>query len=354
VGGNEPAGDAREGPVTIKGIDVSGYQTTDYPLDGYDFVIVKATEGTSYVNPRHNEQIDRARANNRVVGHYHYLSPSSGISDQMDYFLDHIAAHKDEFLAVDWEDTGVSNSEKDDAIRRLQDKAGGRKVLLYCNVDFWLNRDTTSFAGDGLWIAHYNGDPGNPGIEHDWLIHQYTSDPIDTNIARFDSRDDMRAWAKGSGGEEEDEDEPPRRSLYDAHDLTRTVRTGAWTTLLFNRRYEDGDWVGKDDQNGIVYGPCYYTASVGVRVKGLPSGGEVRLRLANYQEKGGGGFERTVAMPSQSPVHVAGDLHVVHTWTGFVPGADRGRVFAEVRYDGESSDPVTIDYARAETLYWPA
>jgi hypothetical protein len=344
--------------MTIKGVDVSGYQSSDYPLDGFDFVIVKATEGTSYVNPRHSAQVDRARSHDRVVGHYHYISPSSGITAQMNYFLDHIAARKDEFLALDWEDTGVSNAEKDDAIRTLQSKAGGRKVLLYCNVDFWLNRDTTSFAGDGLWIAQYNGDPGNPDIQHRWLIHQYTSDPIDTNLARFDSRADMRSWAAGDSGagdgDGDEDEEPPRRSLYDAHELTRTVRPGTWTTVLFNRRYEDGDWVGKDDRSGIVYGPCYYTASVGMRVKGLRGGGEFQVRLANYREKddGSGDFERALGMPSQSPVHVGGDLHLVHTWTGFVPGARRGRVRVEVMHQGD--DEVTVDRARAETLWWPA
>lgn len=341
--------------MTIKGIDVSGYQSSDYPLDGYDFVIVKATEGTSYVNPRHSAQVDRARSHDRVVGHYHYISSGSGITAQVEYFLDHIAATKSEFLALDWEESGVSSEEKDDAIRALQDRAGGRKVLLYCNVDFWLNRDTSSFAGDGLWIAQYNGDPGSPDIEHPWLIHQYTSDPIDTNVARFDSRADMAAWATvGDGEEGEDGEEPPRRSLYDAHDLIRTVRPGAWTTLRFNRRYEDGDWRAKDDATGIVYGPCYYTASVGVHVKGLPRGGEFSVRLANYQERGDGSgeFERTVGMPSQSPVHSGGDLHVVHTWTGFVPGAARGRVGVEVMHGGGES--VTVEYARAETLWWPS
>src|SRR5437879_11494973 len=27
--------------------------------------------------------------------------------------------------------------------------------ILYTNQDFWLNVDTTSYAGDGLWIADY-------------------------------------------------------------------------------------------------------------------------------------------------------------------------------------------------------
>ncbi|MGP4113747.1 glycoside hydrolase family 25 protein [Streptomyces sp. 4N509B] len=342
--------------MTIKGIDVSGYQSETYPLDGFDFVIVKATEGTSYVNPRHAAQVRRARDHNRVVGHYHYLSSGSGIAAQMDYFLDHAGAREGEVLAVDWEESGVSSDEKDSAIRRLKDKAGGRKVLLYCNTNFWLNHDTSSFAGDGLWIAHYGVGAGKPGIKDPWLIHQYTDDPIDTNVARFDSRSDMAAWAAGDAAG--DEEERPRRNLYDAQGLTRTVPARAWTTVRFSRRYEDGDWTEKSDPTGIVYGPCHYSASLGLRVTGLPRGAELRVRLANYREKddGSGDFERTVAMPSHSPVQAGGDLHVVHTWTGYVPGAGRGRLRAEVRHDheGGEGESVTIDFARAETLYWPA
>lgn len=334
--------------MTITGIDVSDHQSSTYDLDDHDFVVVKATEGTSYINPKHADQVERARSHDRVVGHYHYLVDSSGITAQMDYFLEHADPQGDEFLAVDWEDTGVSSSDKDTALEHLKNNAGGRKVLLYCNVDFWLNRDTSSKAGDGLWIAHYNGDPGNPGIEADWVIHQYTSDPIDTNVADFGSRADMAAWAAGEGADEE-----PRRALYDTADYTRTIPPGAWTTVGFNRQFKDGDWVDKDVQTSFLFGPCYYTASVGVRVSGLTRGQDFLMRLANYEETDEDGtYERSLGMPTYSQAHDSGDGRFVHTWNGFVPGAGNGRLRAEVRHEGE--DDVTIVAARAEALYWPA
>lgn len=48
--------------MAVKGIDVSAYQSADFPTSGLAFVIVKATEGTGYVNPRHAAQVTRARA----------------------------------------------------------------------------------------------------------------------------------------------------------------------------------------------------------------------------------------------------------------------------------------------------
>lgn len=187
----------------IKGIDISGYQSTTYglSLDGavFDFVVVKATEGVSYVNPKHDAQVKRARDNGRVVGHYHFVRDGS-MRAQVDYFLRHAKAQADEFLALDWEDPSVSGAEKDEFLRYLKSKAGSRKVILYCNVDYWKNRDTTSYDADGLWIAQYNNRPAAPSIEAPWLIHQYTSTPkpgvsLDVNIAKWKTRAEMAKWA---------------------------------------------------------------------------------------------------------------------------------------------------------------
>ncbi|WP_432108962.1 glycoside hydrolase family 25 protein [Streptomyces sp. AA1529] len=183
----------------IKGIDVASYQPEDYSTRGIEFVFVKLTEGTSYTNPKWVEQRRTGRDAGLVTGFYHFVRPGS-MKAQADYFLSKIDLVAGDMLALDWEDSAVGNDEKDEWIKYVQGKASGHKVLLYCNVDFWLNRDKTSFAGDGLWIAHYNGKPGAPGVKHRWRFHQYTSDPIDTNLGEFDSRDALRAWAGGTKG----------------------------------------------------------------------------------------------------------------------------------------------------------
>lgn len=178
----------------IKGVDVSSYQPTDYSTKGLDFAFIKITEGTSYTNPKWVDQRQTARDAGMATGFYHFAR-SGSMSNQADYFLSKINLVKGDMLALDWEDAEVSNAEKDAWIKYVQDKRPNTKVLLYCNTDFWLNRDTTSFAGDGLWIAHYNGKPGSPGVQHPWRFHQYTSDPIDTNLGDFGSRAALKEWA---------------------------------------------------------------------------------------------------------------------------------------------------------------
>ncbi|NLU68940.1 glycoside hydrolase family 25 protein [Streptomyces sp. HNM0574] len=180
----------------IKGVDVSSYQPSDYSTKGLDFVFIKVSEGTSYKNPKWVKQRSTAREAGLVTGFYHFARAGS-MSAQADYFLDEIKLAAGDMLVLDWEDPDVSNADKDRWIKYVQDKRPNHKVLLYCNVDFWLNRDTTSFPGDGLWIAHYNGKPGSPGVQHPWTFHQYTDDPIDTNLGKFDSRGALRDWAGG-------------------------------------------------------------------------------------------------------------------------------------------------------------
>jgi GH25 family lysozyme M1 (1,4-beta-N-acetylmuramidase) len=185
--------------MTIKGIDVSSHQSSNYSTRGMNFVFVKATEGRSYVNPKQGAQATHGREAGLVLGFYHFLWPGN-IKEQARYFVDHAKEKPGDMLACDWEHTSegtaASNKEKDDFIRAVKRLRPRYKVLLYCNRDFWLNRDTTSYAGDGLWIAQYNGNPGHPDIQASWRFHQYTSSPIDTNIGKFSSRSALRSWAR--------------------------------------------------------------------------------------------------------------------------------------------------------------
>ncbi|MEU9361810.1 GH25 family lysozyme [Streptomyces sp. NPDC048301] len=180
----------------LHGVDVSAFQT-DFDTDGLDFVFVKATEGRSYVNPKLKSQVKRVRDSECVLGFYHFLWPGHAKS-QAEYFLDHSGAEEGDLLAVDWEHTGegtrASSADKDRFIREVKRLRPGNRVLLYCNRTFWLDHDTSSYAGDGLWIADY-GKAAAPRIEAAWRIHQYTDHPLDKNVADFPDRQSLRSWA---------------------------------------------------------------------------------------------------------------------------------------------------------------
>ncbi|NGO68222.1 GH25 family lysozyme [Streptomyces boncukensis] len=190
--------------MAITGVDVSSYQPERFSTRGHHFAIIKATEGRSYVNPHQRGQAAHARAAGLVVGFYHFLWPGN-IKAQAAYFVEKCASVQGDILALDWErtsaGTAATSAEKDQFIREVQRLRGDtHRVILYCNVDFWLRRDTSSFAGDGLWIAHYNGKPGKPGIQAPWVIHQYTDRPVDTNVAAFANREALAKWAGTTSG----------------------------------------------------------------------------------------------------------------------------------------------------------
>lgn len=199
--------------MTIKGIDVSNYQPDSPSLAGMSFCFVKATEGVTYVNPRHAAQVAHARAAGVVVGHYHFVNGNSSMADQVAFFVRQAGARAGEILALDWETSSVSSAEKDDFLKTLKAAAPGHKVILYCNSDYWLHRDASSYAADGLWIAEYNGRPGQPDIKARWVMHQYTSTPIDTSLANFSSQQAMAVWA----GAAEPTPAPARRTVSLAH-----------------------------------------------------------------------------------------------------------------------------------------
>ncbi|MEV5438019.1 glycoside hydrolase family 25 protein [Streptomyces sp. NPDC052682] len=181
----------------LRGIDVSAYQSSTYDTDGLSFVFVKATEGRSYVNPKLSAQTERARDAGLVVGFYHFLWPGH-LTAQAEYFAGKAPDRPGDILAVDWETTGAgthaSNAEKDRFLRKVKALRPDNRVVLYCNRTFWLDIDTTSYAGDGLWIADYVG-AGKPRIKARWRFHQYTDDPLDQNVADFASEAALREWA---------------------------------------------------------------------------------------------------------------------------------------------------------------
>jgi hypothetical protein len=186
----------------IHGVDVSSYQEDEFPLttpggQPVDFVIIKATQGLGYLNPELQGQLDWARKNGLSVGFYHFAD-AGDIEKQADFFLATVRPRlrSGDHLWFDWEKRDISSEQKDQWIRYVKTKEPAHRVGLYCNRDFWLNLDVSSFAGDGLWIADWTGAGNPPRIEAAWRIHQHTTTRgIDENVADFESRAAMKAWA---------------------------------------------------------------------------------------------------------------------------------------------------------------
>ena len=219
-----------------RGVDVSSYNPADYGTAGIGFVFVKATEGTGYVNPRHAAQVAHGRASGLVIGHYHFVRPGS-MSAQVSYFLQHANPAPWDVLALDWEDAGVTSTDKDAFLKGLKAAIPGHKAVLYCNLDFWRNRDHSSYTADGLWIADPDAPAGQPRIQHPWLFHQYgEASGLDLDIANFSDQAALRAWAAGTTPAPAPTPEPDMQATDKI-----TVPAGTWTKDP--QTWTVGEWI---------------------------------------------------------------------------------------------------------------
>lgn len=178
----------------LHGVDVSGYQPDYAPVSTDAFLFVKATEGRTYTSPYAAAQAARARAAGQVVGFYHYMWPLNA-AEQAAYFVQQAKPQPGDLLVCDWEKAGTSNADKDAFIKAVKQLAPQCRVGLYCNTNWWLNHDTTSYYGDFLWIADYR--KAEPPIKTAWTFWQYTQDPLDQNWAQFASKTELVTWARG-------------------------------------------------------------------------------------------------------------------------------------------------------------
>ncbi|MCK1813247.1 peptidoglycan recognition protein family protein [Streptomyces sp. XM4011] len=151
-----------------------------------------------------------------------------------------------------------------------------------------------------------------------------------------------------------EEDAVPTAAAFRARDYTRKLRPDEWTLLNWTRRQDGEKWATKDPEPSLLLAPCQYTASFGVRIKGLQPGDEVQLRFSYWaKKKDGDGWERVATTPIDSPAHVGGGGHFTYQWTGRLPKGHRLR--AEVlHFRREADAEVVCDRADFEANYWPA
>lgn len=149
----------------LRGIDISGAQGNfDVNTVAADFVIIKATGGTGYVNEHcdHHYQQAKLTGKNRAV--YHYYSDGYGGSDpiaEANWFVDNILGYiGDAILVLDWErgnNPQVNDTSKAKAFLDHVQARTGVKPLVYMSASLVNELDWSSvIAGDyGLWVAAY-------------------------------------------------------------------------------------------------------------------------------------------------------------------------------------------------------
>jgi len=191
--------------MTDYGTDVSHWNAvSDWNAvhgNGISFASIKVTESTGYVSPDASGQANGARNAGVAAGGYHFARNDTTPEAQAQFFASECNARAllqpGSFVPMlDMEASELSGN-ADDFTRRFISAfrlySGQSKVAVYSNLDWFQNILHPDQWTDGnvfLWVAVWNGDPGNPGWSHPRLaLHQHTDAGTIPGIAGNVDRD---------------------------------------------------------------------------------------------------------------------------------------------------------------------
>lgn len=184
-----------------EGIDVSGWQGNinyaEVRNSGIQIVYMKASEGSSFVDPYFNENYENAKANNLKVGFYHYLTARSveEAINQAKFFVSTISGKvPDCRLAMDFESFGNLNVEEINEIgltfMQTVQNLSGKEMVIYSDTSNASNRFRGELTNYPLWVAQYEVyEPTPNGNWSTWVGWQYTSTGEVSGISGYVDRD---------------------------------------------------------------------------------------------------------------------------------------------------------------------
>lgn len=206
----------------LNGIDIASWQENiNLSAVPGDFVIIKGTGGTGYVNPYCDGRYQAGKKASKKLGFYHYaheIGYQGTAIQEADFFIKNCQNYFGEAIPVlDWE----SDNKTDVAwalawLNRVYEKTGVRPwFYTYSNVLTLADFSPIANAGYGLWLANYYTDaridgykqpnpPAAPGFPF-VACYQYSSntflsgygDRLDANVFYGDKT----AWDKYAKGE---------------------------------------------------------------------------------------------------------------------------------------------------------
>lgn len=178
--------------MALNGFDISSYQKgIDISKVPCDFVIIKATQGTKYVNSDFRRAYGEAINNGKLVGVYHYAS-SGGAEKEAQHFLDTIgSAVGNAILCLDWEKGDNANFQNPTYAHKWLEYVRAKTgvvPLIYMSKSVCREFNWSLVAKTyPLWCAQYGGnqptgykvfpwtDRGGYGAWDKCTIFQYTA-----------------------------------------------------------------------------------------------------------------------------------------------------------------------------------
>lgn len=169
------------------GIDVSHHQgrinwnqvATSSQANGYPirFVIMKATESSTFTDPEYLDNIRQARAAGFVCGVYHFYDPGVSPDKQAEHYINTVKLQKGDLVpVVDVERTGRSSADLQRdllAFIKALETHYGAKPIIYASAKFRKRHlSNPAFDSYPFWVAHYY--VVRPETSKPWMIWQFT------------------------------------------------------------------------------------------------------------------------------------------------------------------------------------
>ena len=197
--------------MTLYGTDVYSGSGDNIVTDPHSsMTLVKATQGTYYVNPKANHQYELAKTKGNLLGAYHYAGGGDPVQEAR-YFINNIKNWVGEaVLAVDWEQYQNTSWGDTTWVRRFVDEVH-RLTGVWCLIYVQESAigQVANCANDcGLWVAKYasmnwnSWNVPNMGVNtypwKTWTIWQFTGGDMDRNVLNVDA-DGWHKLAKPNG-----------------------------------------------------------------------------------------------------------------------------------------------------------
>lgn len=184
----------------MNGIDISSHQTgIDLSKVPCDFVIIKATQGTTYVNPDFARTYGQAKKLNKCIGLYHYAS-SGGAEKEAQHFLNTIGMDSigKAILVLDWESGSNKNWGNVSYAERFLDyiyKTTKITPMIYMSKSVCREYDWSKVAKlYPLWVAQYANYTPTGYKENPWT-DKYGYGAWDTPVIfQYSSVGTLRGW----------------------------------------------------------------------------------------------------------------------------------------------------------------
>ena len=144
----------------MNGIDIASYQKgIDLSKVPCDFVIIKATQGTSYVNPDFSRAFRQAQGQGKCIGVYHYAS-KGGAKAEAQHFVDTAKeAIGKAIFVLDWEQGGNANFKTPSYAKVFLETVRakvGYTPMIYMSKSVCRDYDWSAVAYNyPLWVAQY-------------------------------------------------------------------------------------------------------------------------------------------------------------------------------------------------------